>query len=432
MDPNPEILNLQETALSCFYSGEIFAFEDSLRALEVIQKKGVPEMIIMDHRNLTEDDSLFYRHLDVEKLATPLIVCSENAQEDKFMNFYPLVTAMIEKPLSVSSFTYLVKSISTLQTRQPTHVPIKIPTLLRLGMGHFDLYLKLSDKNFVKIIHKGEPFFDSDANKLFSKGIRELFIKYEDSKEFLKFLEKEMNVESGNTVEGISLAIENVEAIEQIAKFMNWSPSVLVSAQKSVSQAVKILSKNNNIISVLKRRLANPTSAYSRHVGLLTYMVCAFGSSIGWIGESGQVKLAMAALLHDVAVDEAIYENLREWDKRASHSGDKSPDTIRYRMHPFEASKLVKTLDAFSPDVDQIILQHHEVKDGSGFPRALDSVRIGHLPALFIIVEDLVDFIDDGENIETSITDFITWGREYYDSGHFKKIFTAFEEKLKG
>ena len=100
-------------------------------------------------------------------------------------------------------------------------------------------------------------------------------------------------------------------------------------------------------------------------------------------------------------------------------------------MHPFEASKLVRTLDAFAPDVDQIILQHHEAKDGRGFPRALDSGRIGHLPALFIIVEDLVEFIDNGDNIETSITDFITWGRAYYDSGHFKKVFTAFEEKLK-
>lgn len=432
MDPNPEILNLQETALSCFYGGEIFAFEDSLRGLEIIQKRGTPEMIIMDHRNLTEEDSLFYRHLDVEKFSTPLIVCSEDSSQDKFMSFYPLVTALIEKPMSVSSFTYLVKSISTLQSLQPTHVPIKIPTLLRLGMGHFDLYLKLSDKNFVKIIHKGEPFFDSDANKLLAKGIKELFIRHEDSKEFLKFLEKEINVENGDTVDGISFAIENVESIEQIAKAMNWSPSVLVAAQKSVSQAVKILSKNDNIVSVLKRRLANPTSAYSRHVGLLTYMVCAFGSSIGWIGESGQVKLAMAALLHDVAVDESIYENLREWDRKATNTSDKSPETIRYRMHPFEASKLVKTLDSFSPDVDQIILQHHEIKDGSGFPRAMDAARIGHLPALFIIVEDLVDFIDDGENIETSITDFITWGREYYDNGHFKKIFTAFEEKLKG
>lgn len=431
MDPNPEILNLQETALSCFYPGEIFALEDSSRGLEIIQKKGTPEMIIMDHKNLVEGDAVFYRHLDDKKLTAPLIVCSEEVQTDKFMSSFPLVTAILEKPMSISSFTYMVKSISVLRAHQPTHVPIKISTLLRLGMGHFDLYLKLSEKNFVKLIHKGEPFFDSDANKLLAKGIKELYIKYEDSKEFLKLLEKEILIENPDPVEGISFAIENVEAIEQIAKVMNWSPSVLLSAERSINQAVKLLSRNSSIVSVLKRRLSNPTSAYSRHIGLLTYMVCAFGSSIGWIGESGQVKLAMAALMHDVAVNESIYENLREWDKRAADMGDKTPETIRYRMHPFEASKLVKTLDAFSPDVDQIILQHHEVKEGTGFPRSLDASRIGHLPALFIIVEDLVDFIGDGANIETSVTDFITWGRAYYDSGNFKKIFNAFEEKLK-
>ncbi len=100
-------------------------------------------------------------------------------------------------------------------------------------------------------------------------------------------------------------------------------------------------------------------------------------------------------------------------------------------MHPFEASKIVNSLDTISSDVDQIILQHHEIKDGSGFPRSMDASRIGQLPALFIIVEDLVEFIDNGDNIETSITDFIMWGREYYDAGHFKKLFASFEEKLK-
>ncbi len=421
LDPHEEVLTLQETALSCFYSGEVLSMKNSSGVEELIKSKGTPEMMILD--------SAFVSSFNHQQCLFPIIATSLTSEEN-LMEKYPSVTAVIEKPISTASFSYLVKSLTQLPLREPSHVPIKVQALLRLGVGHFDLYLKLSETNFVKILHKGEPFFEADGKKLTDKGIFELYVRYEDSKEFLNILESALSGNSGESLEDITLTIENLEAFEKIAKAMHWTPNVLLSAQKSVTHAVKILSKNQNVLAVLKKKLSGPSSEYSRHIGLLTYLVCAVSSQVGFVGESGQIKLALAALLHDVAVDDDYYKDIKAWNKRAADATDKSPETIKYRLHPFEASKIVRTLDSISPDVEQIILQHHEEKYGSGFPRGLDSGRIGHLPALFIIVEDLVEFIDNGENIETSITDFITWGNAWYDTGHFKKIFQSFIEKL--
>lgn len=421
MDPRPEVLSLQETAIRCFYPGEVLSLESYQGVQDILSTRGFPELIIADSLLLSGIQSLTQ---DVPVIAT---VNSDNSSKHSL----PEVTAILEKPINVSSFSFLVKSITHTTTSEPTHVPIKTSLLLRRGVTLCDLYLKLSEKNLVKILHQGEVFTESDFTKLNEKGVYELFIKFEDTREFLSFLEKELSGNKGDSLEDVTLAIENIESLERIAKTMQWSPSVLLTAQKSVSQAVKILSKNQNIIALLKKRLERPSSAYSRHIGLLSYMVCAFSSSIGLTGESGQVKLALAALIHDAAVGEEYYEDIKSWNRRAADPLDKSPETIKYRMHPYEASKIVKALDSHSPDVDQIILQHHELKNGKGFPRGLDSVRIGHLPALFIIVEDLVEFIGEGDNIETSIIDFITWGNEYYDAGHFKKIFESFQSKLR-
>ncbi len=422
LDPKQEVLNLQEAALSCFYGGEVISFTEASRALEVFQSRGSPEMIIIDSNIIPE--------FSTDSLSMPIIATSFAPVNDHLLTKFPSVTAVIEKPLSAHSFTYLIKSLTNIPARTPSHIPVSTGLLLRLGIGHFDLYLKLSETNFVKILHKGEHFFEHDAKRLADKGILELHIKMADSNELMKILEKDMSSELTQGSE-FNLVLENIEAFEQIAKYMNWSPAVLVSAEKSVTQAVKILSKNQSVMNVLKRRLKQPSSPYARHIGLLTYLCCAVSASIGWIGESGQIKLALAALIHDVAVDDECYQDIKVWDKKASDPSDKSPETLKYRMHPFEASKIVNSLDTISSDVDQIILQHHEMKDGTGFPRSMDSSRIGQLPALFIIVEDLVEFIDNGDNIETSITDFIMWGREYYDAGHFKKLFAGFEEKLK-
>lgn len=422
MDPHEDVLTLQETALSCFYSGEILSMKSSAGIEDLIKSKGSPEMIILD--------STFVASFDHQHFSIPIIATSLTTEEN-LMDRYPSVTAIIDKPISTTSFSYLVKSLTQLPHREPTHVPIKVQALLRLGVGHFDLYLKLSETNYVKILHKGEAFFEADGKKLTDKGIFELYVRFEDSKDFLTILENALTGSSGDSLEDVTLTIENLEAFEKIAKAMNWAPNVLLSAQKNVSHAVKILSKNQSVLAVLKKKLSGPSSEYSRHIGLLTYLVCAVSSQVGFVGESGQIKLALAALLHDVGVDEDYYQDIKSWNKRAADASDKSPETIKYRLHPFEASKIVRTLDSISPDVEQIILQHHEEKYGSGFPRGLDSGRIGHLPALFIIVEDLVEFIDNGENIETSITDFITWGSAWYDTGHFKKIFQSFIEKLK-
>lgn len=429
--PNLEALSLPETVLSCIYHGEILTSQNAVEGINTILKRGNPESIFIAMTNLEEDDSNFYRYLENENIQTPLIVFTSGPEDKKNSSYYPLVTSFVDMPIGPENFIKLINKILPVPLSQKKYIPIKTNVLLRLGVGHFDLFLKLSEQNYVRIIHKGEPFYEADAVKLSDKGIFELYIRSDEGQDILAILEKDFSSLSNTVPEEITKTIDHVQTFEAVARALGWSPTVLHAAQKSVSQAVKILSRNSNVIKTLKEKNKDESSHYANHIGLLSYLVCAFSSSLGWIGEAGQVKLAMAALVHDVAVDESYYKNIYEWNKKAADPTDKSPETIRYRMHPYEASKLIRSQDYFSMDVDQIILQHHEIKDGTGFPRGLDARRIGHLPALFIIVEDLVDFVQKGTSIETSVIDFITWGQERYDSGQFKKIFQSFMEKLK-
>jgi hypothetical protein len=121
---------------------------------------------------------------------------------------------------------------------------------------------------------------------------------------------------------------------------------------------------------------------------------------------------------------------VEEWNKQARNIEERSPEIVRYRLHPLHAAQTAQTIDVLPPDVDQIILQHHEAPDGSGFPRGLTANRIHFLAAVFIIGEDLVHFLDDGEALETSLKDFLTWGEVRYQSGNFKKIFDGIKTKV--
>lgn len=434
IDEDEDIINIQLMVLSSFYGGEVVSVSSGYEALERIEAFGEPELIVSDHKILEETGNSLYKHLSEKDLLIPLIICSGSVAYEYKEKKYPLVSAFVEKPFSIESLSYLVKSITTESLNQPSFIAVKLPILLNFIGKSFDLYLKLSESNYVKVIKQGEAFTKEDSEKLMRKGVTHLHVSIMDSYEFLKAYEENLNLllrsRLGSPQESIVAAIDALTSIESVAKRLKWTPEVILTAKKSIDTAVRILSKDASLIDVLKLKLSNPTSGYSRHIGMLAYMCCIFSQDMAWGGESVQTKLALAAILHDLAVEESYYEDIQSWNKKAANLRDRTPETIKYRLHPLEASKLIQAMKILPPDIDQILLQHHEKKDGSGFPRGLTSSRINQLTAFFMIIEELVEFIGDGENLETSLIDFKMWGDVNYDSSHFKKTYDAIKEKL--
>lgn len=434
IDEDTDILNIQLMVLSSFYGGEVIAVANSQEAIERIGAFGGPELIVSDHSILEEKQHSLYDYLVEKDLLIPLIICSGSVEYEFKERKYPHVSAFVQKPFSIEALSYLVKSITSEPLVQPDFIPVKLPILLTFIGRSFDLYLKLSETNFVKLIKEGEPFTKEDSHRLQNKGVTHLYISLVDSYEFLRAYEENLNLilssRNSDPQEDIVKTIEILGSIESVSKRLGWTEDSVETAQRSIGTAIKILSKDPSIVAILKQKLKNPESGYARHVGLLCYMSCIFSAGMGLGGDAIQTKLALAALLHDLAVDESYYEDLKGWNAKAANMRDRTPETIKYRLHPLEASKVVQNLKNLPADIDQIILQHHEKKDGTGFPRALASTRITQLATFFNIVEELVDFIGDGENLETSITDFKTWGDSTYDSGQFKKTYQFIRAKL--
>ncbi|MFP5385203.1 MAG: HD-GYP domain-containing protein [Bacteriovoracia bacterium] len=431
MDPREDYLSLQESAINCFYKGEVLSLTTAESIKDLLEKRGHPELIVVDSGIMFANDSQVYHHFERSKVTSPIIATSQFPLPEGVLSLYPSLTSVIEKEKTLQSIMEMIKNLTTNEFSLRDYIPIKASFLFKNKMNLFDLYLKLSDKKFVKIFKRGEVFSDSDLAKMEGKGVTNLYLKSEDSHDYLHFLEQTLIKLGQERSEDTFFALENIEAFERVAKILKWTPEVLESAKKGVNEAIKILSKDKKVVHILKVRLNDTNSEYSQHIGLLTYLVSALAGALGMGGETAQMKLALAALIHDVAVRESYYSEIKEWNKKAADKNEKSPEVIKYRMHPFDALKLLDSLPEVPPDIDQIILQHHEVKDGSGFPRGITSSRISALSSIFIIVEDLLDFIEDGENLETSIKDFITWGRFYYDSGHFMKIYAALEDMIK-
>jgi response regulator RpfG family c-di-GMP phosphodiesterase len=291
----------------------------------------------------------------------------------------------------------------------------------------------LADKKFVKVLNKGDPFLKEDAQRFLDKPIHYLYLAQADALTFIKHFEDYLTLMEGQTetsAEAPKIALEAFSSIELLGKGLGWPQETVETARKTVGYALKAISRESNIYALLKAKMTPSTSNYSRHIGRQALFLCAFCQHMGWTHQETQMKLSMAALLHDVVIDESMYEDIRSWNTKALNPSDKSPEVVKYRNHPADAAILISKLKNLPPDVDSIILQHHEKADGTGFPRSLSSARVSPLAAFFIIMEDLITFLDEKDISEELVSEFLQSHESLYASGNFKKVFRALKESL--
>lgn len=430
-DEDQRILTLMETAIRYFYPDEIEFVKSESQFFQLVEKRGYPELFIVSSSLLFRDKENLYSALSSwPDIIFPIIVTSLDPLHD-FLK-YPLVSSWVSKPIDVEDFTGLIKSYTELVSKEiPSHIPVDMNLLLTLERKDIDLYLKLSGKNYIKIVNRGASFTTEDVKKLKTKGISNLFVPASSC--FALIREMQESFSSGEVHKNSEevLIISHMEQMAKIGDELGWSKEIIEESEKTVRRAIDIFKKSTNLHAVLENILLNRQTNFSEHVGLLSFVICALASQMKIPGENAEIKLALAALLHDVKVKPDSYQNIEGWNRTAATMEDRSSLAMSYRNHPIEGAQFVQKIDLIPPDVDRIILQHHERPDGTGFPRSLSASRITYLAAVFIVSEELVHFIKRGGNLTTSLKDFMTWGEAYFDQAHFKNIFAEMKELIK-
>lgn len=153
------------------------------------------------------------------------------------------------------------------------------------------------------------------------------------------------------------------------------------SLRNAANSALTMISKNRRII--FKLVLISPTQGqdfvYYQAVNttLLTIMT---GLNLKY-SKLQLLNLALGALLHDIG-SVRIPDSIMHKKEALSELEVKT-----LRTHPVQGHKIIEYTNSFSSDVSQIVLQHHERLDGSGYPYGLQGRQIGEYPRLVAICD---------------------------------------------
>jgi putative nucleotidyltransferase with HDIG domain len=117
-----------------------------------------------------------------------------------------------------------------------------------------------------------------------------------------------------------------------------------------------------------------------RHCLFVTGFAVAFAQHLG-MREDDQRRLTRAALLHDVG---KAFIPATMLDKQGKLSEE---EIAEIRQHPCRGYEALAAQGGFPPEMLDVVLHHHELLDGSGYPNRLSGDQISDIVRLTTIVD---------------------------------------------
>lgn len=404
------------------------------------ETKGV-SLIIGDYSMPGETGLDLYNKVKAQANPVPFILLSSDAPIEEFSG--DAFFGYVEKPNFVEPLTEMVKkyfdqaaplSIET-KSKAGDFVPIRLALLLKIGVIGYDLYLKMSDRKFVKVFHPDNQFEPLDSKRFSEKNIQNLYLRHEDALAFLRDFERVVaatsdadNIKDDSVFE-VSKATN--EIIMSVAKSFGWSEDVQRLTKRNVKLAMRLVKKNPKIRQLIKEKLIDRDDYLPSHSLLIAHVACGFAVDLEWESKFTFFKISIAAILHDITLSDQEIERVFELDQRAARREfAQEPDVKKYKAHPKQASEMISGFAEMPPDVNKIIAQHHERPDGTGFPAGLAHMRINPIAVLFIFTEDFVNYLFDIDEFEIAVEQFLAERRELYSVGTFKKLYDIVREQF--
>lgn len=149
----------------------------------------------------------------------------------------------------------------------------------------------------------------------------------------------------------------------------------IVQAESRILKAIKHTSLREWLTAVG----CHHTDSY-RHCLFVTGFAVAFAQNLG-MREDDQRRLARAALLHDVG---KAFIPLAILDKPGALS---EAEIVEIRQHPRRGYDALAAQGGFPAEMLDVVLHHHELLDGTGYPNRLAGNRISDIVRLTTIVD---------------------------------------------
>lgn len=230
----------------------------------------------------------------------------------------------------------------------------------------FDVYIKLSEKNIIKIANKGDELPRQQLNQYKAKGVKFLHILKEDFGKLIHF-----NLDLAKIMKGRGDVSQ-----EKKTAFLKYTGEVLLESAftdgidneklEDVNSFLKltheVVTESKECVDLLEIINEHSDQVYAHSLGVSMYSVL-IAKQLDMISNVNLFKLSMAGLFHDIGKKEIEKEIL----SKPRHLVTKSERSL-IESHVIRGQEILSSMKDIPPDVARIVSEHHEDLEGMGYP----------------------------------------------------------------
>lgn len=194
--------------------------------------------------------------------------------------------------------------------------------------------------------------------------------------------------------------------------------------QDYMFQSLRILKDKNAFTALIKSFLEKTTSFQFVHSMLIAIVLNKVGGKLGWDSPSFKEKIAYISVMHDLCLTEdelSLIENESQLKNK-----NFSEEQIQMTMnHAYKIATMVSNFKDTILGVDEVLREHHGMKNGIGFSKELN-LHLNHLSVAFITVEYFVHRILELQNpTKNEIKKIISDMEIIFNKGFYSKVVDA-------
>jgi response regulator RpfG family c-di-GMP phosphodiesterase len=409
-----------------FESVQITEFNCGNDAIAFLNKKPKIDLIISDYEMKNGDGALVYQTYSQKRMNIPFLLLSTRRTFDNgLLSSFPNKEKneyYIEKPINRKILITFVEDVfkSHYSVSKNDYQKVRVFNLFRFNMAICDFHLKTRNK-YIKFIKEGSSYTKKDLDKYITKDHAYIYIREDDV-----FKLEDKLQDSGLTNYEGSFKNKNDQheilnaLIHSLTLSVGLSEEVVSETQKITDSIINEIKKDKSsqISKLLDSIKSNDLYIHNRFLANICYALIA---KVSWCTEDIQRKLVTASIIHDLMLTDATtpYSQIESFKKVLEKDKDLKKD---YYQHPTKMRDLVLSSKNLPPNIDDIIFQHHEWPDGTGFPKGLFSASISPLSRVFIVAHAFVDEYEKEGFRPEKINHILLQLKDHFSDGNFSGI----------
>ncbi len=288
---------------------------------------------------------------------------------------------------------YLLETSDAIGSPQDNYYRMSIEEFAVSTNSEYNLYIKANHR-YVCITKTDQEFTNLRLKSLAQKGLQYIYL---NSADYAKYTDFQFINSLSKTHKPISLA-QMKQAHRELNKIINQHPLLTQIDPVVLKKAKRIFENYSQIIFDLPKISDLFSSVIVTHpqlainnalLGILSICIIDLWK---WTSPKIHSRLVLSSLICDIG----LYETPHLTNKKYF---ELTPDErVLFDNHPLRGQQLLKNIGDIPEEVFQMISQHHENSDGTGYPLKLQRSKLHPFSKIIHALTEFLEVAADKEN----------------------------------